>query len=275
VVEPEAVVLVGGSQTLTSMDPEVVAEVTRRPSIMLAVEAALAVPLLEELLREPAFRGHVILEGGTLGMVSPDPARSQVTARTLLDHRLAPFVEQWEVPVLRAADVALAFRRPGFPSPWRAALESARGELRLPPAGLRRRPDRFFEFEPYVASKWEGVDVASLYLPPDPPPGAAARVVERLREGVEELRRRGGSLELVRYPISGRVGLVSRSAAPRAEVWDRLVQETGLPAFHFEDDFLTSTFAPLDDLHLVPDEAEAFTAIALGELARQGFPPPR
>ncbi len=76
---------------------------------------------------------------------------------------------------------------------------------------------------------------------------------------VEKLRRRGGQIVFVRFPVSGELKAFEDTSTPRTGIWDRLLRETGVPGIYFEDFPELASFTCPEWSHLSAGDSVEFT----------------
>jgi hypothetical protein len=117
--------------------------------------------------------------------------------------------------------------------------------------------------------------------PPPPTRDSVTALIGELVRDIGKIRARGGDVAFVRFPSAGKVREFERSDTPREQYWDRLAQETGAAAIHFEDHPALRAYDPPEWSHLSASDAERFTralvpilkdALARQRRARTGTP---
>ena len=112
---------------------------------------------------------------------------------------------------------------------------------------------------------------ARLFTPPPPPTyvptdrflaGVKEAIEARYRDTktcVDKLRARGGKIVFVRFPVTGPLKELEDKNTPRAQTWDRLIQETAVPGIYFEDFPELKTFECPEWSHLSAGDSVEFT----------------
>ena len=91
------------------------------------------------------------------------------------------------------------------------------------------------------------------------PPPDKASTMAFFKEDVKKFTERGGNLILVRCPSTGGVRAGENMVLPRAEFWDKLVTETNLKSYHFEDYEQLNNLNCPEWSHLSAEDAVVFT----------------
>ncbi len=109
--------------------------------------------------------------------------------------------------------------------------------------------------------------------PPLPGADSVTAMIAELSRDIAKIRARGGDVAFVRFPSSGRVRELERREFPREQYWDRIANEAGAVAIHFEDHPPLGAYEPPEWSHLSRADAERFTRalvpILMGALARR------
>ena len=110
-----------------------------------------------------------------------------------------------------------------------------------------------------------------LFTPPPPPsfvPPEAfrARVGQAIEQRfhdtaalVEKLRKRGGKVVFVRFPVTGALKEHEDRLTPRQGPWDRVLRDSGAPGIHFEDHQELASFDCPEWSHLSAPDSVEFT----------------
>lgn len=113
--------------------------------------------------------------------------------------------------------------------------------------------------------------MGAAFTPPPPPTYIPREAFEqRIGEAIEtrfrdataavdRLRRRGGKIVFVRFPVSGELKAFEDKATPRTGIWDRLLRETQAPGIYFEDFPELASFTCPEWSHLSAGDSIEFT----------------
>ena len=112
---------------------------------------------------------------------------------------------------------------------------------------------------------------AALFTPPPPPSFLSkekflaqmqSQIQKRFRDSkscIDTLRSRGGKIVFVRFPVSGGLKQIEDKRTPRAQTWEPLVQQTGVPGIYFEDFPELASFTCPEWSHLSAGDSVEFT----------------
>ena len=264
-----SVVLVGTSKMQSALDPRLLGEeLGREPAILLALIDSSPLPVLEDLARDEAFAGTVVVDVAPRIFFDGDGGRETGADEVLRAHRsyLVSPGERVDARLGLLVESSLSMRRPAF-SLRRLVEWPLTGRAPRTPFA-RVRLDRFRELD------FERLDL-------DARRRSQARIVERagrpatageldslvarVATAATTIRQRGGEVVLTMLPVSGQARRAEERRFPRSEYWDRLASSTGLPAIHFADHRRLTAFEAGDGLHLDAESATAFT-VAFAEL---------
>jgi hypothetical protein len=82
----------------------------------------------------------------------------------------------------------------------------------------------------------------------------------------DKIRARGGTVFLVRLPSNGPHLEAEKKFFPREKYWEKMLQNTSTPGFHFADNPLTSGMICTEASHLNPGDAITFTNVLVNAL---------
>ena len=239
----DGIALIGDSRQLFDSDLQVWEDMTGRRPVQLALPGTNAGPFLEDLANDEHFRGLAVLGFTEFTYFIPqarlltkalDYTRTQSPAQRF-GHQVFLLISPWfafldaeyRMPtLLRRVQIT---DRPGvlgpYPFPWKLSESFAQRQTVLWPRIVT--DDRLREHARMV---WGG-----LFRGEPLPERAIAPVIEATRRSVQRIRARGGEVLLLKPPSDGDVRQAELRVMPRANVWDRLVRETGVIGIHWED----------------------------------------
>ena len=90
-------------------------------------------------------------------------------------------------------------------------------------------------------------------------------------QNLEKFKQRGGEVVLLRCPSTGKLREFELETFPRSEFWDPLVENSGVPAYYFEDHPELSGFDCPEWSHLSGEDADVFTDSFVRLLMRDGI----
>lgn len=282
-VKPGSLVIVGDSRPHFDLDLDELERGLGSRPVQLAQGGSCAFPVFEELINDERFNGTIICSivprmffapGGPL-VENAEGAikryREQTLAQRASHHLALPLEEHIAFLKMDELDTAGLLKRIRIPNrpgalvppplpPYFASLDRERRARMIDqcaqPGPL---PDR-------VKHGW-----IPLFTPPPPPswiPVEAYRAkVAATIEGrfgataalVDKLRKRGGKVVFVRFPVTGELKALEDQATPRQGIWDRLLRETRAPGIYFEDFPELASFDCPEWSHLSAADSVEFT----------------
>jgi hypothetical protein len=283
-VEPESIVIIGDSRAWFDTDLDETERGLGRRPVQLALAGSCAYPVLQDLANDEHFHGTIIssvvprLFFAPPGSPPVDRAEKAVqrshgqTWAQRVSHELSIPIES-SFAFLKQEDLALEGLLKDLPIPDRPY---ALVPPRLPPYFCsldRERRARMVEqcarpgrLQEKVKKRW-----SRLFTPPPPPTfippqvfGAAMRTAvetrfKDTRTAIDKFRARGGKIVFVRYPMSGKLKEYEDQATPRAQTWEPLLQQTGVPGIYYEDFPELSGFTCPEWSHLSAGDSVEFT----------------
>ena len=283
-VTPESIVIIGDSRAWFDVDlDEIERGLARRP-IQLAQPGSCPFPVLEDLANDDAFHGTVIcsvlprIYFAPPGSPPVDRAQKAVqryhgqTWAQRLSHEVSipletsfAFLKQDDLTLeallqeLPIPDRPYALVPPPLP-PYFCSIDRERRARMVEQCA---RPGRL---QDKVRSRW-----MRLFTPPPPPSfipmerflagikeAIAARYADT-KKCVDKIRARGGRIVFVRFPVCGPLKELEDKATPRAQTWEPLIQQTGVPGIYFEDFPELSGFDCPEWSHLSAGDSVEFT----------------
>lgn len=283
-VEPESIVVIGDSRAWFDVDLDEVERGLGKRPVQLAQPGACPFPVLEDLAKDEKFHGTIICS--ILPRIyfappgSPPMDRAQKAVQRYYGQTLAQRVShELSIPLersfafLKQDDLTLDALLQELPIPDRSY---ALVPPRLPPYFCsidRERRARMVEqcaqpgpLRERVRNRW-----TRLFSPPPPPTYIPTKqfladlnqaIAARYRDTktcVDNLHARGGKIVFVRFPVSGPLKELENKSTPRAQTWDRLIQQTGAPGIYFEDFPELASFECPEWSHLSAGDSVEFT----------------
>ncbi len=270
---PGAVALVGSSRMQVGLCPRMLAGLTGRRPVMLAVDGSSPLAVLADLSGDRAFTGTVLCSLTPAFLAEPqNPADRAAKWVRKYRHISPPLLSLWRLrlflqgrlvclsPDLAPSRLLIAARTAAWPQPHRAPMAPDRSRafktVRVDVDALRRGRER----------RQEAACAAARPLTPE----RFGERVKRIAAQVDVIRRRGGEVVFLRLPSSGRVRELEERTWPRERYWDRLAAGCGALAIHFEDHPRLAGFRCPDGSHLGAGDARRFSRALLG-LLRDGL----
>ena len=283
-VEPESIVIIGDSRAWFDLDLDELERGLGKRPIQLAQAGSCAYPVLEELANDSRFHGTVVcsilprLWFAPPGVPPFERAQKAVqryrgqTWAQRVSHEISVPLER-SFALMKQDDLTLeallkrlpipdrryALIPPPFP-PYFASIDRERRarmvEQCAQPGRLQTR----------VKTGW-----LKLFTPPPPPTfvppeafGAKMKAAIEARfvdtkTAVDKLRARGGKVVFVRFPVVSELKKLEDTNTPRAQTWDPLLQQTGVPGIYFEDFPELASFDCPEWSHLSAGDSVEFT----------------
>lgn len=271
--EGDSWVFTGSSRTLFNLQPKVWAELDGRPPVQLALEGTSPIAVLEDLASDDDFTGTVIAGVAPGLFFSGFEYRKEATKRAVeetptqwLGQKISVLIEPYLAFYNFDYALPAILRRQDFPK--RADVESPM-EVRKLADMDRDRSNRMWsrvetdeEFQQLAKVIWADgwKPLAETPLPRQKRiVEARAKQIERAVAVAEKFRSKGVQLIFVRMPAEGHYEVAEPDIAPRALAWDVLIEQTGVPGFHFEDHIEMQGYWLPEWSHMSASEADRFT----------------
>ena len=282
-VTPGSIVIVGDSRPLFDLDLDELERGLGTRPIQLAQAGSCAFPVFKDVIDDETFHGTIICSivplmwlapGGPLvenaeGAVKRE--ETQTWAQWASHLLAAPLEERVAFLKMDELDTRGLLKRIHLPNRAGALVPPA-----LPPYFASLDRERRARMTPQCAQPGPLQDrVKNGWLPlftPPPPPSWVPREAFQAKVGetienrfrdtaalVEKLRKRGGKVVFVRFPVSGPLKEHEDKATPRQGPWDRILRDTGAPGIHFEDHPELASFELPEWSHLSAPDSVEFT----------------
>ena len=290
-VKADSVVLVGTSRMLFNADLDVLEKGLGRRPIQLSLAGSSPFPMLEDLAKDPDFRGTVILDVVPAMFLAPGGPPMEVSQKALKRYREWNVAQRWSHQIGKALDYNLAFINKDDLS-----LEKLLERIELPERAAFHAPPKIPPYFFHVDGDRRGrmVEEAAIigsplqqrvahgWLPlfsPPPPPSfiPAEKFAEMMGRAIEarfgetqkliaSIRARGGRVVFVRMPVQGPLVEREEMLAPLAHTWARLVRENHAAAVNFADHPELRSFVLPEWSHLSAPDSVEFTRRLLPHL---------
>lgn len=283
-VKPESVVIIGDSRGWFDLDLDELEEGLGKRPVQLAMGGGCAYPVLADLVADERFHGTIICSFTPRLFFAPPGSppvdRSEKAVRRYHTETWAQRASQYlampleeNVAFLKQEDLTTEALLKELPIPDRP---NAQVPPNLPPyfASLdRERRARMIErcaqpgkLQSKIQQRW-----LRLFSPPPPPTfipiDAFMATMQKAQEdrfidttrAVERLRARGGKIVFVRLPVSSKLKSLEDKLSPRAQLWEPLLQRTGVPGIYFEDSPDLASFSCPEWSHLSAGDSVEFS----------------
>ena len=268
-VRPDDTVLVGSSRTATGVLPYEYREVTGTAPIQLAIPGGRSYLVLENLARDPTFRGTVVCELSEKEIITGRISNFEKDTDNLGWYERETLVTRGESFLQLLVQKRFAFTSSDLTSQLSLSMV-ARGVLggRLPaPPVLDNgawREERtllldFLKVRADILEKLRAAYASGIVdLGPEVSPEEFIVRARRFEALAEEIERRGGRVIFVRYPVSGLLWERLEKSYPKASYWDEFARRTRFRTVHFKDYPELQIECP-DYAHLDMRDAPRFT----------------
>lgn len=254
---PETLVLVGTSMLQLDIDTDVLrARLPGHRIVQLAIAGHKPLATLKDLADDPDFRAGVVL----VDVVEPAFER-----RNFADQ--SPWVRHYHARTGLTADLERWLSRS-----LQSRLVSVHPDVslvRVLAAGKAPEPSRVTTLpDRSRRADFRGVDLARAQArriarerrrAPALAPKVWLREAQRAIPWVRELGKRGVKVVFVVMPRAGEHWTIDATRYPRAQYWDRLAPQLGVPTIHFKDHPELDQFELPDTSHLDQRDAGRFT----------------
>ena len=266
--DTDAIAVVGASRILFDLNLNIFEERTGIRPIQLALGGTNARPYLQDMGDNEAFNGLLIV-GITPGSFFREPRprhfgrlerfRNQSPAQRT-SHWIGQFLDEY----LAFIDSGYALFNIIEQNEW-----PERGDIDGPYLDVwklsSRGPDRYtymwprLEHDAYLVDHAQRVWSNGMSKPRTQPEDIVNQVIDAAVINVQDIRARGGEVTFVRLPSTGEYIELETNKFPRAQVWDRLLKETGSFGVHFADYPQLRDLDPPEWSHLYREDADIFT----------------
>jgi len=240
----DSIVIIGDSRMLFGTDLDAFERMAGRRPIQLALPAANPQPFLRDLAEDPHFAGLLVIgtaensffrRGGARQAAALDYLPRQSPSQRA-GHEIKKFLSGHLAFLDSNYTLFTLIERRDWPD--RPQVDSPYKEVwKLSESGPDRQTwlwDRLGR-DPVLRDHARGI-WSQVYKPTPVPQDIVERVMDEATADVAKIRARGGEVVWIRPPSSGLILERERSRYPRAQVWDRLLRETGSWGWYFEDD---------------------------------------
>jgi hypothetical protein len=283
-VDSDAIVICGSSRGLFGLDLDTLATGLGRKPIQLCLVGSCIYPVLKNLADDTSFHGTVICDLVPGLLLVPTFAPPYINAeRAVARLNTQTYAQRWSFALsmplertcacLQQEDLTLADLLHGLPIPNRAHAQIGPD---TPPCfswidrdRRTRMRDRVLTDETLrnrVKFGW----IPLFTPPPKPhwiPDQAFGDFIHHLIEdrfaamaaAVKAIQVRGGKVVFLRMPSTGDLRVVEDRLAPKAQVWDRVLKDTGAPGIFADDHAELASFDLPEWSHLSAADSVTFT----------------
>ena len=287
VYEPaeKATVFCGSSRIKYDLDIPTWEQITGKHAIQLALQGNSPVPVMEDLAKDPKFKGRLVVDVTELLFFTQDPMysdklkqfihyyetqtpsqRASFKIDRVLESKFV-FLDQEFLTINAWLDNRTITNRPGvypglvFPMDFARTMFDRQSKM----------SPRFVEdtsLQIRVQNIWSGIMTMRKNAPP-PKVNPVPLVLQSVKEDVEKIRSRGGDVIFVRTPSSGTMEQVEQKVSPEAALWTQLLQATGCKGIYYKDYPGMSHFICPEWSHLSPADAVLYTKALIDALPQE------
>lgn len=275
----DQVVFIGSSRIKYDLDIETWNKLTGIEAIQLACVGSTPIPILKDLANDSKFNGRLVIDVTEPIFFSSVPfffERPTDALKYYHDHTIAQDVSfrlhsalESQLVLLDEENLSLnaqlgimpyiipqlhdrpgVFGGPMFPIEFGRATFDRQTYM----------TDRFVADTAQVGivrSIWAGL--AKMPMPPPMNDAQIAAFIQDIKKNTDKIKARGGEVIFVRTPSSGAFRQMELMGFARPRYWDKLLEITGCPGIHFEDDATTKDFICPEFSHLNLADAKAYT----------------
>lgn len=275
----DQIVFIGSSRIKYDLDiPTWKAQTSLEP-IQLACVGSSPVPILKDLANDPDFHGKLVIDVTEPIFFSSVPFffdRPTKNLKYYHDHTIAQDISFKLHSALESKLVLLDEEN--------LSMNAQLGILPYIVPQLQDRPGAYggpvfpiefgrtnFDRQTYMTDRF-AADTAQVGIVkgiwagfakmPSPPPLNDAQILafaRDIKKNTDKIKARGGDVIFVRTPSSGAFRQMELMGFARPRYWDKLLEVTGCPGIHFEDNAMTKNFSCPEFSHLKRDDARAYT----------------
>lgn len=271
----EKTIFIGSSRIKFDLDIPLWEQLTGTQAIQLSCVGSTPLPILHDLAEDKKFNGRMVIDVTEVLFFSDAPPNM---ARP--NENLHYYKE--ETPAQKASFYVNKFLESNFVflDKDRLSLNAKLDKLQIPnrpgvfefplfPDGFGRSK---FSRQEYMTQQFladtnqqnqtKGVWAFLAELGKKEPPTAGGKLdtlLATVKADIDKIKERGGEIIFVRTPSSGPFLMGESMAYPREKYFDRLLQLTGCPGFHFLDYAATRDLQCPEFSHLSMADASVFT----------------
>lgn len=272
-VAPRPVVFIGASRSAYGIDPKTWRSlVPDSKPVMLSLNGRHPVALLRDLAADDAFRGLVICDVDTHGMLR----RWWHLQQDYVDYYHQRWNLNWRVHrlVLNVWQRTSVLANPVLG--WKAELQRwfDGGTVHIPVIRIdsNRGGEILFEqMDPAASAKAFDDDADRKMREPRPDREAFMADARQIQSWVRQIQARGGDVVFFQPPVSGRVAALEREYFDRAAYWDAFAALEGIHALHADDVPAMRALILPDHSHVSAAGRPVLTRLLVEELRRRGW----
>lgn len=269
--DPKPVVFIGASRSAYGVDPKTWRSLLPQTKpVMLSLNGRHPIALLRDLAADPEFRGLVVCDVDTHGLLR----RWWDMQQDYVDYYHQRWNLNWRVHrlALNAWQRTSVLANPALG--WKAGLQRwiEGGTVYIPVTRIdsnRGGEILFDRFDPAASAKAFDDDAERKMQEPRPTVDEFMADARQIQLWVKQIQDRGGDVVFFQPPVSGRVAALEHEYFDRASYWDAFAALDGIHALHFDDIPAMRRLETPDHSHVRPQLRPELTRLLAEELARR------
>jgi hypothetical protein len=269
-----SVLFLGASRTVYGLDPKRwKAQRAQDKPLMLAVNGHYPVAALQDLAADQEFRGLVIVDIDSYGLLAAHHAMQQ----PWIDYYHRRWNHNWRVHrlLLNAWQQWSVLSNPGI-GLWPALKRAWSGSrFVLPYSESRSDRSGWMRFDrtdvAALAAHFDRDVEPKMARFPAPSPSDFLTQTEPVRRAAAAIRARGGEVVFVMLPVRGRLVEMETHYMPRSDYWEAFAALPDIRALHYEEVPEWHALELPDRSHVTPDARATLTDGLIAALRRRGW----
>jgi hypothetical protein len=271
----QSTVFIGDSRMKFDLDIVTWEKLTGEQAVQLSFVGTSPRPILHDLAADEKFRGKLIINVNETVLFSVDSVRTERFAREGMEYfRNATPAQKASASINHMLESKLVFLEEG-----KFGLNVLLSELKLPGRkGVTFRPPLPKEY--HVSDDNRQSMLTPMFLADTNlqnkkrqtwSTGTSLRknipirgdtleaYLKEIKTCTDLIKARGGIVVFVRTPSNGVMLEKEKREYPRKQYWERLLEYTGVPGYHYSDYPETAKLFCIEDSHLSPKDAALYT----------------
>lgn len=280
-LEKDDVVIMGSSRGHFDINIHLWDSITGRRPIMLAYPGSSPFHPIEDLVRNSDFRGLLIISTAPGLFYTVADSWGAGRGKAFVDHyHKSTYAQRFNHFIFKQLDAKFAFLDPSIN--YRSLIDHLPFENRdsvsdpeiWPPMVTmdRYRNIRMIpQMETDTVLQKQQTDIWDMPVWKNRYVDSVDVIMSHYVGLVKEFKEKGGRVAFIRPPVTGKYLENEPVMFPRDKYWDRLLEESGSPGYHFQDNEMTSKMNPPEWSHLNRKEADLYTKIIIDLLKQDGL----
>lgn len=271
--DPMPVAFIGASRSAYGIDPKAWRSLLPQTKpVMLSLNGRHPVALLRDLAEDGQFRGLVVCDVDTHGLLR----RWWDMQQDYVEYYHARWNLNWRVHRLLLnvwqRSSVLANPALGFKAALQRLVEGGKPFIPITRIDSNRGGEVLFEtFDPTASAKAFDGDAERKMREPRPSQEAFLADARQIQSWVLAIQQRGGDVVFFQPPVSGRVAALEHEYFDRSRYWDAFASLPGIHALHFDDVPAMHALSLPDHSHVRSADRAALTAALVEALRTRGW----